>query len=349
MKIAEKNKIISFSKKINIHKIGFAKAYYDYNRLSEYSKRKEKKLQCPLEINNNLEEMLEPSYWLENAKSIIVIMEGYELLDSNENNAVITGRVSGASIYRDYHKVVLEKLNRLKEFIDKEYNCDSISICDSNTFSDRSFALNAGLGQLGKNSFIINEELGSSTYIGYLISDIEIDSYDSYISKDICSGCNLCVELCPNGAIVENNQINSNKCISYLTQAKTLSEEDKTLLHNAFYGCDICQRVCPYNNTSSDFYRNDYKFAEQIISAEVPIKKIFEISNKDFKSTFGVSSSGWIGKKRMQRNAIIALGNNGSDQAKQILQEILNTNPSEDITKEIISSLNRIIKNRYNK
>ncbi len=342
---ASKNKIIEFSKKINIHKIGFTKAYYDYFKLSEYNYRKENNLLCELEINDNLVEMLEPSYWLENAKSIIVILEGYKLVDTfefNKNKDALEGIISGASVYKDYHKIVRDKLDKLKLFIEKEYKCNCRSICDSNTFSDRNLALSAGLGEIGKNSFLINEELGSSTYIGYLITDIEIDSYDNYKTNNICSNCNLCVEICPNNAIIGNNQINPNRCVSFLTQAKRLSEKDKPLIYNSLYGCDICQLVCPYNRINAQSFNGYQNTSEQIIPVAVSINELISISNKEFKSTFGASSAGWIGKKRMQRNAIITLGNIASSNAKKLLKDILNNNPDEDVKNEVISSLNRI-------
>lgn len=57
----------------------------------------------------------------------------------------------------------------------------------------------------GKNCALITEEYGSYVYLGELITNIPFEP-DQPV-EDGCGDCNICVDACPTGALVEGGPI----------------------------------------------------------------------------------------------------------------------------------------------
>ncbi|MEX0928713.1 MAG: tRNA epoxyqueuosine(34) reductase QueG, partial [Balneolales bacterium] len=118
---------------------------------------------------------------------------------------------------------------------------------DSAPVLDKAWAVEAGLGWMGKNSNILNRELGSWFFIGEMIVDAEF-AYDTRVS-DHCGSCTRCIDACPTDAIYEPYRVDGSKCISYFTieLRDEIPQEYQQKIGNWIYGCDICQDVCPWN------------------------------------------------------------------------------------------------------
>jgi epoxyqueuosine reductase len=331
--------IEEYSKTIDVEKIGFCRAEPFKEIEDRYLNREMLGYMCSLERIDDLDCKVYPDKTLEGAKSFVVILESYSVVkDTKVSEDIIYGKVSPAAVTEDYHKIVYRKLDKLEGYIRDKYNANCKSFCDISPFSDKAIAIRAGLGSIGKNSLLINKDFGTRFFIGYILTDLEIDSYDSSIKEDFCKDCNICVKACPSSCILGNGEINSSRCVSYLTQAKEIPDDLKELMANSIYGCDVCQRVCPHNS----FLKNDIKnkVIDPIISSDCNVEELLSISNADFKKTYGKSSSGWRGKKMLQRNAIIALGNDKSEKSIEILEKYKN-DIREDIRNEVIEALRK--------
>jgi len=244
----KKRDIIEYANSINIDQIGFTTAQPFDNIIDIYKERSRKGYQCSLEIVKNLEEKRDPTKLLENAKTIICILQGYELNKDINKTPTLYGKISQTANFEDYHQIMYRKLEKLKCYLEQKYKCKCKYYCDISPLSDRAIGFRSGLGYIGKNSFLINKEYGSQFFIGYIITDLEIESYDKPVNYNLCENCNICVKACPGKAILGDGQIDSNKCLSYLTQCKQIPENLKTKVKNNIYGCDICQIVCPLNS-----------------------------------------------------------------------------------------------------
>lgn len=246
--------------------------------------------------------------------------QGYHKSGSSDK-----GIISVSSFGLDYHHIVrnnLENLvNELKRYINFKYK-----ICvDTSPLIDKEICRSAGIGYYGKNSLLINDKLGSFIFLGYILTDIELNETVTD-NINICEDCNICVISCPNKAIIKSGGINSKKCVSYLTQTKNyIPMEYRKNMRNQIYGCDICQVVCPKNKkVLSINSNNDYS---QLF---VDLNELLSMSNKQFELKYGKIAGSWRGKNIWKRNAIISIANLKLTNMFSQLKEELN-NPSDMI------------------
>lgn len=198
-------------------------------------------------MERNVDKRLNPKLLVSGAKSVISVLAHY-----NPGNPLVTitpPKISRYSLGSDYHIVLKEMLYKLLELLRKEYRSVSgRAFVDSAPVLERAWAERAGLGWIGKNGLLINQELGSYVFVGELIVDIEIEP-SATIVPNRCGTCTKCIDACPTGAIVAPMVVDARRCISYLTIEKNspLTEVDIKNLNGWCFGCDICQEVCPWN------------------------------------------------------------------------------------------------------
>ena len=105
--------------------------------------------------------------------------------------------------------------------------------------SMRHAAYNAGLGILGRNTLLINHDLGNMVYIGAVLTDTEIEP-DPIVDDFACPpDCRLCLDGCPVHAL------------NGVTVTQKLCREFSCLRHVRgwdIYTCNECRKVCPWRN-----------------------------------------------------------------------------------------------------
>ena len=196
----------------------------------------------------NIDKRLNPKLLVENAKSIIVVLQNYYPKNTQKDS---TAPVLSKYAYgTDYHFVLKDKLKTLQQFINDEIApCSGRPFVDSAPVLERAWAQKAGLGWIGKNSNLISLHHGSFFFIGELILDIELPYDNPKPITDHCGRCTKCIDACPTKAIVTDRVVDARKCISYQT-IEVRGEMDEGLkgqFENRVFGCDICQDVCPWN------------------------------------------------------------------------------------------------------
>jgi epoxyqueuosine reductase len=196
----------------------------------------------------NAEKRLDPRLLVENAKTVIVVLQNYF---TNKKQSEPTAPVlSKYAFGTDYHFVLKDKLKVLLQFIQSEISpCNGRVFTDSAPVLERAWATRAGLGWIGKNSSLISLDKGSFFFIGELIIDIELSYDNPRPVADHCGKCTRCIDACPTKAIVADRVVDARLCISYQTiELKgELDPHLKGQFENRVFGCDICQDVCPWN------------------------------------------------------------------------------------------------------
>lgn len=189
-------------------------------------------------------------HFLPSARSVIVMGTIY-----NTDNPGAGGREPGTvQVARyahgsDYHVVLAERLERLIAWMRSEHEgpFDAALFVDKHHVQERVYAQHAGIGWIGKNSCVINPELGSWMFLSGIAVSLQLDT--DLPGVDQCGSCTQCIDACPTGALVDPHVLDATKCISYLTieLSGAIPESQRAHLGNHLYGCDICQVVCPWN------------------------------------------------------------------------------------------------------
>jgi len=149
----------------------------------------------------------------------------------------------------DYHDVIGARMESLLAWMREQSPepFEARAYVDTGPVQERVYAQHAGVGWIGKNTCVINPEIGSWIFLAAIICSLPLEVDAS--SLDQCGSCTLCIEACPTQAIVAPGVLNSTKCISYQTieLRGDIPEADRAGVGSHVYGCDICQEVCPWN------------------------------------------------------------------------------------------------------
>ncbi len=249
---------------------------------------------------------MDPRLLLPSARSIICTGKLYNtpLPYSTQFDDPTRGWISRYAWGDDYHDTMRRDLQRLVDRLPREAE---YRICvDTAPLLERSYAREAGLGWIGKNTCLINEPLGSWFFLGEILTSLEIAP--DAPPPDRCGTCTRCIEACPTDAIdPEGYALDARKCISYFTiELKGPSpEEHREATGSHIFGCDICQDVCPWNRRAP--VTGDPAFAPRHFAP--PLEEMAELTEEQFRAMFRNSPVSRAKYTGFLRNVAIAMGN----------------------------------------
>ncbi|MBD0382346.1 tRNA epoxyqueuosine(34) reductase QueG [Paenibacillus sedimenti] len=339
---AIKQEIVEAASSLGIDKVGFTTAEPFTELKDILLQHREKGYESGFE-EPDIEKRVRPELSFESPKSIIAIAVAYPSKLQNPPRSepgAYRGIISRTSWGRDYHDVLRDRLAKLEAFIaERVPDARMQSMVDTGVLVDRAVAERAGIGWGGKNCAVITPEWGSWVYLGEIITNIPFPADTSIM--DQCGDCTICIDACPTGALVGPGQLNSSSCISFITQTKGYVEDEyKLKIGNRLYGCDTCQIVCPKNKGMNWTHQPELQpDPEKVKPLLVPL---LTMTNKEFKEQYGSLAASWRGKKPIQRNAIIALGNFKDRTAVPILSELLHSDQRPEIRATAAWALGRI-------
>ena len=158
-------------------------------------------------------------------------------------------RISRYAWGDDYHDTLKARLDVLLAWMRGQSpdGFEARAYVDTGPVQERVYAQYAGLGWIGKNTCLINPEIGSWLFLAEIITTLDLEPDTQGLEQ--CGSCTKCLEACPTGALVEPGVLDSARCLSYLTieHRGDIPAGDRAAMGTQVYGCDICQEVCPYN------------------------------------------------------------------------------------------------------
>ena len=267
------------------------------------------------------EKRLAPDKVLPGVKSVVCLRLNYFTLskDLGYLNHPGQGDISLYALNKDYHEVILPKLEQLEKTIHIEFpDCRTKTYVDTGPVLEKPLAQNAGLGWIGKHTNLVSEGIGSWYFLAEIMVDVQIPESAPAINR--CGTCHECIDICPTQAIVAPYVLDARRCISYLTiELKgAIPLEFRKAIGNRIYGCDDCQIVCPWNS----FAKHTGEAAFQGLTGWHLIDLI-RMDDETFRNRFRKSPIKRLKRRGLLRNIAVALGNSGNRDAVEPLIEVL--------------------------
>jgi epoxyqueuosine reductase len=263
------------------------------------------------------------------AKSVIVCAINYNTDHpySTEVQNADRGWISRYAWSReDYHDAVLRRLRQVEDALrqatpfDLQADLTTRSYVDTGPIVERVFAKYAGVGWIGKNTCIINQQKGSWLFLGVILTSLELAP--DVPAPDRCGTCTRCIEACPTDAILAPYQLDSNRCIAYLTIEKRgpIPEELRAGVGHHVFGCDICQDVCPWNRKAPASTAPEFAPRPGLVNPA--LAWLAEMSGEEFRDAFRGSPIRRTKRAGLRRNSAIAMGNSGNPEFLPLLDRM---------------------------
>ena len=205
---------------------------------------------------------------------------------------------------KDYHRVVKDKLLQLlvciKTFVP---NVEGRAFCDTAPLLERYWAVQAGLGFIGRNRQLIIPGKGSYFFLGVLAIDATINTPSPSATRDIfsCGNCKRCLIACPTRALTPEG-IDCRLCLSYLTieHRGPIPEVIAQKLGRRIYGCDTCQQVCPHNRNAQSTEEMAFSMSPEV--ATLTPEDWRSLTAERYKALFKHSAMERAGYEGLMRN-----------------------------------------------
>ncbi len=137
-------------------------------------------------------------------------------------------------------------------------------------------AMDAGLGEFGRNGLIVTKEYGPCVRLGVVTTDMPLvcDSKQDFGVKEFCADCGRCARTCPGKAISKTEMEEKNG----VTRWKIKPEECYRRWRSLGTDCGICIASCPFT----------YGISESLISKIKTSKETRENILKEFDEKYGI-------------------------------------------------------------
>ena len=256
----------------------------------------------------------DPRNLLPSAKSILCLGKLYNTAPQKTD-----GPISRYAWGLDYHDVLRPPMEAIIAELGGLGESFEYKICiDTAPLLERSYARAAGLGWIGKNTCLINQEQGSWFFLAEILLSLELEAVAD-VAPDRCGTCTSCIDACPTAAL-EPYELDARKCISYLTiELKGPIPEDlRAGVGHHVFGCDICQEVCPWNGRAGLTEDPAFQARKEL----GPDADLLYLSASDIRLILRGSPARRAKLVGFLRNLAVAMGNQRSEQFRQALLKL---------------------------
>ncbi len=186
----------------------------------------------------------DPQLLLPGARSIIMVAMNYYPQRLQPQDAP---QFALYAYGRDYHEVMRDRLQRLAATVrELAGECETRCCVDTAPLRERYWAVEAGIGFVGRNNTLIIPGRGSYFFLGAIVTTAQLTPDEP--CRLTCDDCGACERACP-GQALRGGAVDARRCLSCLTieYRGELPQWAQDALGQRVYGCDECQRVCPHN------------------------------------------------------------------------------------------------------
>jgi epoxyqueuosine reductase len=238
----------------------------------------------------------------------------------------------------DYHEVIQARMDMLVAWMRERGGpaFEARAYVDTGPVQERVYAQYAGLGWIGKNTCVINPDIGSWLFLSEIICSLPLEP--DAPALDQCGTCRLCIDSCPTGAIVGPHVVDATRCLSYMTiELKgTVPIEDRESFGRHAYGCDICQEVCPWNAQPAAPDDAGSPWLPRTTFDGRSIADLWRTPDAELRASLKHSAMSRAGLLRLRRNVAVCAGATGDTNALSALREVSEPTCDDPIVAEHI-------------
>jgi epoxyqueuosine reductase len=238
----------------------------------------------------------------------------------------------------DYHDVLRSRLDALLDWMRRESPepFDARAYVDTGPVQERVYAQYAGLGWIGRNTCVINPELGSWMFLSEIVCSLPLEP--DAPAFDQCGTCRLCLDACPTGAIVEPYVLDATRCLSYVTieVRGEIPIDQREAVGRHAYGCDVCQEVCPWNARPAEPDAAGSPWLPRAVFDAPSIAALWRTPDAKLRQSLKGSAMMRAGIRRLRRNVAVCAGATGDADALIALREVDEPTCADAIVEEHI-------------
>ncbi len=251
-------------------------------------------------LERNVEKRFDMRKLVEGSASVVVCAVSYMSPYSRGYDHGWRTKIASYALNDDYHVTIKAMLNELAEELKKvSPELKYRAFVDSAPVAEKSLAVRAGFGWIGRQSLVVNPKFGTMMHLGELVINDAVDEYDTPMDGVGCGSCYRCVDACPNSAILDNRTIDTRRCISCRTIEREGCSDDITL-DGWIFGCDACQSVCPFNEHAP--LHTNPKFDPRINPYELTAERWQTMTEEEFKAIASTTPMTRSGLERIKNN-----------------------------------------------
>lgn len=255
------------------------------------------------------------------ARSVLMLAEAYTPPHDPREDLARPDR-GAVSVYaqgKDYHDIVKARLKRLGRWMIECWGGEIKVFVDTAPVMEKPLAQAAGLGWQGKHTNLLSRDLGNWFFLGAIFTTLPLPP--DAPETEHCGSCRACLDACPTGAFPAPFQLDARRCISYLTieHKGSVDPELRPMLGNRVYGCDDCLVACPWNKFAVQAQEMRYHGPHRAPALE----ELASLDDAGFRARFSGSPIKRIGRDRMVRNALYAIGNSGQARLRPVAQGLV--------------------------
>lgn len=165
---------------------------------------------CEKGGHDELEQETKPSKAVPSSMKYVISLAFEEDYDGIMNSP---GRLASAAVGDGYSKMAVTS-HKVAEFI-RALGYSAIP-CGNDTALSIPIAIDAGLGELGRNGLLLTPKYGPRVRLAKVFTDMPLiaDSPIRFGAKEFCDACMLCAKDCPSNSISQGDQTWEGKSIS---------------------------------------------------------------------------------------------------------------------------------------
>jgi epoxyqueuosine reductase len=223
-----------------------------------------------------------------------------------------SGPIVGRFATADHYEAVRTVANAVSARL-TESGARAEVLIDDNRLVDRSAAVRAGVGWLGRSTMVLTPGQGPWMLLGSVATDTELDPTEP-MRRD-CGTCTACVPACPTGAL-DDGALDARRCLStWLQTPGSIPLWIRPILGRRIYGCDDCLTSCPPGHPSMR--------ASRAVPEPLSFVDLLRSGDDELLDRHGW----WYVPRRdgrfVRRNLLIAGGNSGERSVLPLLMEHL--------------------------